>query len=560
MKKSSLTVWCVLLLVAACASVTHGSLVWAQAVPLAATSVSLSVSPSGRYLQLSTGTPFLIVGDNGSALFQNLPLTGTSSGQSNANATFYLSTRASQGVNAVWATAICSNFSGCASNASQTYDGLVPFSATISSCGTKTPNCYDMSTAGQGSTSNYWVRMDAMINLAASYGIVVFFNPVDTGNCNAHNDNPLWPMLTTNRSISKSGATNTYDFGEFLGNRYKSFPKIVWLHGDDYSCNGQGGGRPAADDLPVLDIMNGIAAAGDTHPQTIELWSLPPSSSFDNASFVPPTGQVNVNGVYTYNPNYVETLHAWNQAKAPVVMLETNYEWDNNLEYEPNDPNCGYSSHSSQCMYEYTIRKQFYQATLSGANAGYITGEYPISTAGFCLLPSTCTAGTGWINYLNSTGMTNFGYWASLFLNNGIPWWELTPDQGNTFVTGGRGMAFSSSGSCTANSHAKCITPDNYVTAASYSTSSASGLLVYIPCYATSSKYGCAGTGGVTVAMNQLGTSPTARWYDPTSKAFTTICSPSGTACSTGSQTFTPTGANGAGDPDWVLVITAAPG
>ena len=560
MTRSSLTVWCVLLLVATCALDTYGSPAWGQALPLTATSLSLSVSSSGRYLQRSTGTPFLIVGDNGSALFQNLPLTGSSSGDPSANATLYLSTRAGQGVNAVWATAICSNFSGCASNASQTYDGLVPFNATISSCGTTTPNCYDMSTAGLGSTSNYWARMDAMINLAASYGIVVFFNPVDTGNCNAQNDNPLWPMLTANRSISKDGITNTYAFGEFLGNRYKSFPNIVWFHGDDYSCNGQGGGTPAADDLPVLDIMNGIAAAGDTHPQTIELWSLPPSSSFDSADFVPPTGKVNINGVYTYNPNYVETLHAWKQAKAPVVMLETNYEWDNVLGYEPNDPNCAYSSHSSYCMYEYTIRKQFYQATLSGANAGYITGEYPISTAGFCLLPSTCTAGTGWTNYLNSTGMTDFGYWASLFQNNSIPWQSLVPDQSSTYVTAGHGTAYLRGESCKANRHANCITPDNYVTAASYSTSSAFGLLAYIPCYATTVKYGCTGTGGVTVALNQLGTRPTARWYDPTSGTFTTICSPSGTACSTGSQSFTPTGTNGEGDPDWVLVITAAPG
>jgi hypothetical protein len=454
-----------------------------------------------------------------------------------------------------------------------------------------------MTTAGQGNSANYWARMDAMINLAAQYGIVIFLNPVTTGGCGNEvggNNNPLWPMLTENRSIGNAGVINTYAFGEFLGNRYKSFRNIVWLHGDDYICNGKGGGSPAADDLPVMDIMNGIAAAGDTHPQTIELWV--PSSSFDNVDFIPPNGKSNVNGVYTYNPPYVETLHAWNQATAPALLLEANYEWDNLSGYEPNDASCPYAGYASACEYEYTLRKEYWDAALAGSTAGFINGNSLIAggfclyhstctlgtrwtnymsspgfanfgywksllsnllkiAGGFCLHPSTCTPGTRWTNYMNSPGFVNFGYWKSLLLS--LPWWVLTPDQNNNYVTSGRGTAYSSSASCTTGSHANCFTPDNYVTASSYSTSSASGLVAYIPCYATTAKYGCLGTGGLSVAMNQLGANPTARWYDPTAGTLTTICSPSGTPCSGSSQTFTPTGVNGAGDPDWVLVVSA---
>jgi hypothetical protein len=89
----------------------------------------------------SSGAPFLIVGDNAQALFQNLPLTGSSSSNANANATYYLSTRQGQGINAIPATLVCSSFAGCATNTSQTYDNLTPFSSTISPCGTTTPNC-----------------------------------------------------------------------------------------------------------------------------------------------------------------------------------------------------------------------------------------------------------------------------------------------------------------------------------------------------------------------------------------------------------------------------------
>jgi hypothetical protein len=565
----------------------------------AGSALALSVAPGGRYLQNGLGSPFLIAGDAAMALFQALPLTGSSSGDASANATFYFSTRSSQGINAVWATAVCSTYAACTGNNSQTYDGLVPFNGTISSCGSTIPNCWDMTTAGQGSSANYWARMDAMVNLAATYGIVIFWNPVTTGGCNtfpSSGSNPVWITLVNNHNAANGSHTNAYAFGQFLGNRYKSFPNIVWLHGDDYICNGQGGGSPAADDLPVMDIMNGIAAAGDTHLQTIELWSLPPSSSFDNADFIPPNGKSNVNGVYTYNPTYVETLHAWNQATAPVLLLEANYEWDNILGYEPNDPNCGYRGRASACEYEYTLRKEYWDAALAGSTAGFINGnsltagDFCLSPSsctpgtgwtnnmsspgfvnfgywksrllsllkmagGFCLHPSSCTPGTGWTNYMSSPGFVNFGYWKSLLLS--LPWWVLTPDQNNNYVTSGRGTAYSSLASCTINSHANCFTPDNYVTASSYSTSSTSGLVAYIPCYATTAKYRCTGTGGLTVAMNQVGANPTARWYDPTAGTFTTICSPSGTPCSGSSQTFTPAGVNGAGDPDWVLVVSA---
>jgi Protein of unknown function (DUF4038) len=518
----------------------------------------LSVAPGGRYLQDNNGKPFLIVGDNAEALFQNLPLTGSSSGDANANATFYLSTRQSQGINAIWATLVCNNYAGCTTNTSQTYDGLTPFSSTISACGTTRPNCWDMSTAGDSANAGYWSRMDAMISLAGKYGIVAFLTPVDPGGCNQGNSNPLWPMLMENRSVQTEGHSNAYQFGKFLGNRYNSVPNIVWQFGDDYQCNGPGGGVPSTNDAPISDIMNGITAAGDTHPQTLEL-QYSTSSTFDNPDFLPPTSPANVNAVYSYYPLYVETFHAYNQATAPVFIVEANYEWDNNVDFEPEDPNCTYPGRSAHCIYEYTLRKQFYWAMLAGSNAGYIGGVAPIGSAGFCLHPYynfSCTAGTGWSNYMSSVGMTNFGYWRSLFMNNSIPWWLLVPDQKNNFVTSGRGAVFPGGGSCTTNAHAGCMTSDNYVTAATASTESGSYLLAYVSCYKTTSKYGCTGSGGATVAMASFST-PTARWYDPTNGTFTTICSPSATACSQASQIFAPSGMNSAGDPDWVLVINS---
>jgi hypothetical protein len=62
----------------------------------AGSALALSVAPGGRYLQDGLGSPFLIAGDAAMALFQALPLTGSSSSDASANATFYFSTRSSK--------------------------------------------------------------------------------------------------------------------------------------------------------------------------------------------------------------------------------------------------------------------------------------------------------------------------------------------------------------------------------------------------------------------------------------------------------------------------------
>jgi hypothetical protein len=67
-------------------------------------------------------------------------------------------------------------------------------------------------------------------------------------------------------------------------------------------------------------------------------------------------------------------------------------------------------------------------------------------------------------------------------------------------------------------------------------------LLAYVP---------DAHTGAFGVNMGALAGAARARWHDPTSGAMTTI----GTFAATGTQAFTPLGANAAGANDWVLVL-----
>jgi hypothetical protein len=111
-------------------------------------------------------------------------------------------------------------------------------------------------------------------------------------------------------------------------------------------------------------------------------------------------------------------------------------------------------------------------------------------------------------------------------------WYKLVPDQTHVFVTGGYG-SFVTNGLFTGN---------DYVTAAF----KPGGLLgmAYLP-----------QGGTITVAMTNLQTNITARWFDPSANTFTNIAgSP---FSNTGTQVFTSPGSNSAGDPDWVLVLEA---
>ena len=59
----------------------------------------------------------------------------------------------------------------------------------------------------------------------------------------------------------------------------------------------------------------------------------------------------------------------------------------------------------------------------------------------------------------------------------------------------------------------------------------------------------------ITVDLTKLSGPATARWYDPSNGAYTTIAGSPYT--NTGTRPFTPPGKNNDGDTDWVLVLNA---
>lgn len=106
------------------------------------------------------------------------------------------------------------------------------------------------------------------------------------------------------------------------------------------------------------------------------------------------------------------------------------------------------------------------------------------------------------------------------------PWYDLVPDQYHSVVTGGYGT----SGEI---DHVSVVYTNDKKNAYAYFSSTGTG------------------TRSITVNTGFFSGSGTARWFNPTSGAYTAI----GDFTNSGSQSFGTPGNNGTGTNDWVLVL-----
>ena len=423
----------------------------------------LKISSSNpRILVDQNNIPFLMVGDSPQSLIVNLSAT---------NAALYVADRATNGFNTLLMDAICTTYTFGPANA-RLLDGTLPFTNTM------VGGYYDLTTPNPA----YFSYVDQIVNLCASNGIQVMLDPIETGGW-------LSTMLA-------NGTANCRTYGQYLGNRYKDFPNIIWSSGNDF----QNWSVPT-NDAVVTAVASGIKDYDTNHLQTVEL-NFYISSSLDDPNWAPIIG---LNAAYTYSPTYAEVLHAYNQSSTmPAFMIEANYE------YETNSNTDGGSAR--------ILRMQEYWTMLSGAS-GQLYGNF-----------YTVRFPSGWQSFLDSPGVVQLGYMKNLFSSRS--WYNLVPDQAHTFVTGGYGSYVSSG----------LIAGNNYVTAAV--TPDGSLGLAYLP-----------QGGTITVAMTNLQNTITARWFDPSANTFTTMA---GSPFSNiGTHNFTTPGNNSAGNPDWVLVLEA---
>lgn len=431
----------------------------------------LKVSANGRHLVDQNNAPFLIAGDTPQGLMSRL---------SEAEADSYFADRQAHGFNTVgWIDVACAGDDFPYNTEGSTPDGIRPFTGFISG-GTDYTH-YDLSKPNEA----YFTRLDHIITLAAKHGILVFIDPMETIG---------WlPTLRNN------GPTVDYAYGQYLGHRYKGFPNVAWLNGNDFNS-----WKNPDDDEVVQAVARGIKSAAPEQLQTVEL-NVFTSSSFDDPTWVP---LISLNSTYTYSPTYIQMLHSYNQTPvAPAYLVEAHYD----LENVGKPPDYGTPP---------TLRREEYWTMLSGGTGQFYGSFYTWSFA------------SGWKFYLDTEGVSQFTIWKDFF--SSLPWQDLVPDQDHKVVTAGLGTygtlqtRVSQSDFCTASN-----TPDGAF------------VVAYMPTART-----------ITVNLASLKAPAKAKWFDPTNGAYASVAG--GPFANTGTRQFTPPGNNHQGDSDWVLVLDAS--
>ena len=386
----------------------------------AASPFPLSVT-SGVLLSAS-GQPYLILGDapqgantiplctagNTYALCQN----STDTLPTDHTFVAYLKDRQAQGFNTLWINILCENYTAC-DNAGATQEGTHPFTTQLSgavhspdnTCPengsiTATPNdvdCWDMATAGSGASAAYWTHIDGYFLLAADYGMQIAANPIPTDFCNSISGGGSFAYMFLNNNFQSAAKITGY--ADFLVDRYKNTPNLIWFLFNDYICwnsTAYPSNFISGADAVFYSFASRIktdeqTSGGYQHVITGELYGNT-TSLVDGLSMW--SNVMTLNGVY-YNvgPTYDGGLLSRVQsATAPAILVEGSYAGedlggvDDGTDTGTNISGCGTNNilvttdaqnslvrgNSATCAFR--ERVQFWKLMLTGA-AGYVNGN-----------------------------------------------------------------------------------------------------------------------------------------------------------------------------------------
>jgi hypothetical protein len=337
----------------------------------------LSISSNGRFLQQADGTPFLITGDAGWMIPNQLD---------NAGIDEYLDAIEAVGGNAVQIEAPGIYFT----SQSPTYDnvdGEQPFTtmASVSSV--------DFASA---LVNAYWNRVDYIVNEAKARNMVIILEPAYLGFLGGQEG---WEDAISNESDA-----DLTTYGTRLGQRYTQ-GNILWCAGGDY--NGSNGSRDKQ-----WNIFEGIIAE---QPDALIMAHNGP----DTEGFTDWNGYTgwNVNTVYCYADigdvyPYEQCAAAWGRAgPIPAFFLEGRYENES-----------GYTAAIG--------RLQMYTPPLSGALCGFLIGNAPR----WHVESANGPAGSGtYAQSLTSTLLTQLEHARTLF--TAYEWWKLEPKTDTSLVS-----------------------------------------------------------------------------------------------------------------------------
>ena len=326
----------------------------------------LKLGPAGaRYLVDQQGHPFFWAGEAAWSLIAQLSLE---------DARVYLDDRRSKGVNLLLVNLIEHKF---ATRAPANRTGDRPF-------GDKPFTAFNEA---------YFAHADAILREAGAREMVVLLAPTylgydcgDEGFC---------------QDVARTSAAEMRAWGRYLGERYASFPNLIWLIGGD------------ADPSPVQGKLRELVA-GIRERDSVHLMSAHDAPESQATSHWPNESWLTIDNIYTYDASTYTWASKAQKGGKPFYLAESTYE----------------NEHDASTQ---TLRAQAYFAVLGGA-MGHIFGNCPMwhfdSTTAFC-------DQRGWRSQLDSPGSKSMQHLRALFSSRA--WHDLVPDTDHNTLTSGFG-------------------------------------------------------------------------------------------------------------------------
>ena len=402
------------------------------------------LSGDQRYLVDQTGRPFYIHGEAAWSLIAQV---------NDEDARYYLNDRAAKGFNSIIVNLIEHKY---ANRAPANINGDLPFSGTPFQSGQLEP---------------YFAHADFVIQQAALHGITVLLFPSYVGfNC----DDEGWCA-----EMQAASDAQLFAWGQYVGNRYKAFPNIIWVIGGDADPNAFTNLRSRLNQVALgiasTDPVHTLYTAHNNRAESaMDIWQGAP--------------WLTLNAVYSsdFDVAFNCSSNAQRSGALPVFMIEDFYEGP---------------PHNLTLL---GIRTQDYQSVLWGCSAGRFNGNRVIW--GFnCPDPTWCST-IPWKTQLDTPGTVYAVNLARLLESR--EFWLIQGDFTNAVMTAGQ----------QANSFS--------TQAVTSRTSDGQTIMAYIPTRRT-----------VTIDMRKIsGSSATAWWYNPQTGAATQI----GAFPTVGPQNFTP--------------------
>lgn len=316
----------------------------------------LKISQNARYLVDQNEKPFFMNGDTPWSLAVTLKQDEVVS---------YLEQRSRQGFNAIIINLIEHYFGG----PSNAY-GELPFT-----------------TPGDFSTPNekYFAHADWIINKAAEQGMLVVLTPAYLGFLCAEQG---WCQ-----EMLASGPEKCREYGRFLGNRYKDFNNIIWMHGGDAEA-----GR-AMNELRAIE--EGIAEVDTVHLRTAHC-------------------SRQKSGLDCYDEPWLDINTTYSDCSQTPARIFDDYHRSRSMPFFYIEGTYENEGASQKCL-----RSQAYW-TILGGGSGHFFGNNPI-----------WFLGDGWNEALNSDGAQSMLYMRALFQSR--EWHKLIPDYQHELIISGYG-------------------------------------------------------------------------------------------------------------------------